>query len=71
MLRIAGQTAGPIERNFFWTLMGGRGYYWLKQIRNFISNFFNMKKNSTGNAGSSVSITYSISIIYTLVYIRM
>ena len=27
MLLIAGQTAGPIELNFLWTLMGGRGCY--------------------------------------------
>ena len=39
MLPIAGQTAGPIELNFFWTHRGG-GVSMAKKIRNKFFLFF-------------------------------
>ena len=40
MLPIAGQTTGPNELNFFWTLMVGRGCFKLKNIRNLFLKYF-------------------------------
>ena len=40
MFPIAGQTAGPNGLKCLWTLMGGRGCYRLKKIRNFVFEIF-------------------------------
>ena len=54
MFPIAGQTAGPIELTFLWTLMGGRGVSKAKIWTFFI--FFEILKRilffPTGNAGT-------------------
>jgi len=39
MLRMGGQTAGPIGLNFFWTLMGARGVLQAISKSNFFFNF--------------------------------
>ena len=39
MLRLAGQTAGPIGLKFLWKLMGGRGGLKAEKIQK-ISTFF-------------------------------
>ena len=52
MLRIAGQTAGPIGLFLLWTLMGGRGVSKAKQIffKIVFSTFF-IQIFFSGNTG--------------------
>ena len=51
MLRLAVQAAGPIGQNFLCILMGGRGMFLAKKIKNLkFKKYFNLIFFSTGNA---------------------
>ena len=50
MLRIAGQTAGPIRLNFLWTLMGS-----LKKLEILFSIFFKSYFFPRATPGSSAN----------------
>ena len=67
MLFIAGQMARPIGLKFFVDTHGlSGGVMGYKKNRNFFLNFFSFYLNffSTGNAGSSASTLYKLTVVY-------